>query len=467
MSSKPKSAKKIKEEKLAKIHEQYPPKFVHYTYEDYENDLRNGKLFYIEPMSAKSPLNEKTLEEMLHSTRYYAEEKFDGVRGDLQFHDLVRSFTRSISKVTNWWGENTDLMPQIRDMKYPKHLKGTVLDGEYRILDGDFKDIVSLLGCNYDEAILRQIEGNIRPTFIAFDIIYYEGVSVTKLPLKKRRELLEKVVKELDNESIILSKYTVDKMYVQITDQHLSLLSDQSLDEMFPQLANEVYCNNGRIPSKDTPFWILLSKQAWYEYILLNGGEGMMLKDSEAQYHYKRGREYTKYKKFGTWDLVLIGFVPPTREYEGKDESTWTYWENDKTGEIIDLNVTKAISPSRENGYTPVTKNYAKGWIGNLLLAVIIDDLELEKWKKQNPKDKPEIFKHNGKNLLVVSDCGGINEETREYMTNNQNELIFSVIEVKGHELIKKTGRVRHPRFVRFRPDKTWTDCIWSDYIDQ
>lgn len=466
MAKKP-SAKKIREAQLEDIRKKYPARFVDYTYDDYVRDMLNGEIYYIEPMSAKTPLNEETLEMMLNSERYLAEEKFDGERGILQLYHCARSFTRNISVVTDWWGENSDLIPHIRDIKFPKEYKGTVLDGEYIILGGEFKDISSLFRCNYDEAILRQEETGVRPTYIVYDIIYYKGICVMKLPLKKRKELMEEVIKALNSDYIIASKYTPDKMYVQITDQHLSWLSDQSMEEIYKQLAKEVYCKDGHIPSNDTPFWILLSKQAWYEYILLNGGEGMMLKDSEAKYYMKRGRELTKYKKFDTWDVVIVGFMPPTKEYEGKDESTWLYWEHDETGEIIDLSDEPLISnpPCRSEGYTPVTKHYTRGWIGKLKLAVVIDDLELEQWKKRNPKDTPEIIRHNNRNLIVVSECTGIDEETRQYMTKHQNDLILTTVEVKGHEVIKKTGRVRHPRFLRFRYDKTWTNCIWSDHI--
>ena len=63
--------------------------------------------------------------------------------------------------------------------------------------------------------------------------------------------------------------------------------------------------------NKLVPYKVNVNKQTWYEYIVFNGGEGLMLKDPNGRYYHKRGREYTKIKKFDTWDghsfNVLLG----------------------------------------------------------------------------------------------------------------------------------------------------------------
>ena len=41
----------------------------------------------------------------------------------------------------------------------------------------------------------------------------------------------------------------------------------------------------------------------------------------------------------------------------------------------------------------------------------------------------------------------------------------LKVIEVGGQELTK-TGKIRHPRFIRFRKDKTPQDCTWSAHMN-
>lgn len=435
---------KDRKQKLKEIAKEYPPLYTNHYYDDYIKDLLRGDIQYIENMSAKEPLNEEQLQEMLNSTDYLAEEKYDGVRADLHFGDKIRCFSRRISKKTGWYSENTDNVPHIRDLKYPEELKGTVLDGEFRILSGDFKDISSLMNCNFDEAILRQKETGKKPTFIAFDILYYKGISVMKLPLHKRKDLLAEIIRKLPSEcDIIQSSYTDNKMHLQITDRILTWLSEEGLERIYPTLAKEVYRDNGRIPCKEVPYWDLFSKQAWYEYVLLNEGEGLMLKHKDGKYYMKRCREYTKYKKFLTREVVISGFIEPTKVYEGKAPDTWEYWEGD----------------------VPVTKHYAKGWIGTVKYSVLITQEELEELKKKNPKEKYECYYFEGNLYLEIGDCGGIDEETREYMTQNRSQLIGKVIEVGCNDVIKKTGKLRHPRFLRFRPDKNNIDCTFRDHL--
>ena len=429
---------KDRKQKLKEIAKEYPPLYTNYFYDDYIKDLLRGDIQFIENMCAKEPLNEEQLQEMLTSTDYLAEEKYDGVRADLHFGDKIRCFSRRISKKTGWYAENTDNVPHIRDLNYPEELKGTVLDGEFRVLSGDFKDISSLMNCNFDEAILRQKENGLKATFIAFDMLYYKGISVMKMPLHRSKDLLADVIRRLPSEcDIIQSSFTDDKMHIYITKDVI-----QGLSASYPTLLKEL--SELKPKPNETPFWMLASKQAWYEYILVKGGEGLMLKHKDGKYHMKRCREYTKYKKFLTRDVVISGFIEPTRVYEGKAPETWEYWEGD----------------------TPVTKYYAKGWIGTVKYSVLITQEELEELKKKNPKEKYDCYYFEGNLYLEIGDCGGMDEQMREYMSNNKPYLIGKVIEVGCNEVIKKTGKLRHPRFLRIRDDKVNTMCTFKDHLE-
>lgn len=460
-----KYTKKELKELYKSMREKYPPKVEDYTYDKYIQDLLEDKIRYVENMSAKEPLDDVVLETMLTSDTFYAEEKFDGIRGDLHFGDFIRSFTRNLSKKTNWFSENTDSLPHIRDFKYPEFLKGTVLDGEYRVLEGDFKEISSLLNCNFEEALLRQHLTGRKPTFIAFDILYYKGICVMQLPLHRRKMLLRYVIRQLNNEYIINSKYTSNLMKVTITKQHLMCLNEQGADELYPTLAKEVYKNNGGIPQETTPFTIELSKQAWYEFILLNDGEGLMLKNKNAQYFMKRGREYTKYKRFDTWDVIIVGYKEPTEEYTGTEIDTWSYWGMYRQGSLEEIIEGEEPSPyTRDHQVLPLTKHFAKGWVGTIVFGVIVDDKILQDWKKRNPKEQPLTTTVEGNLVLILGEASGFTEEIRQYISENKGDLIGTVVEIKGHERIKKTSKIRHPRFVRFREDKHFTECTWENH---
>ena len=175
------------------------PLFLGYKCSD---DYVNANVRPIEPMTAKEPLNDAELEVMLTSDEYIAEEKLDGTRCTMHLGSKNRLFSRRISKKTDWYAENSDSVPHLRDMETPTELYDTILDGEMRIDGREFKDVSSTLNCKWDEAILRQSElGYI--TFHAFDIIYYKGVYIAKMPLIKRKELLRKVVNELSNPYVL------------------------------------------------------------------------------------------------------------------------------------------------------------------------------------------------------------------------------------------------------------------------
>ena len=67
--------------------------------------------------------------------------------------------------------------------------------------------------------------------------------------------------------------------------------------------------------------------------------------------------------------------------------------------------------------------------------------------------------------VVEVGDCGGFDDETRKYFTDNQNSMIGKVIEVKANEQYKDTGKLRHPRFLRMRDDKDNLACTWTDHF--
>lgn len=439
--------------------------------EDYIQDNVLG----IEPMTAKEPLNNNELETMLTSEDYLAEEKLDGTRGTLHLNPKNRLFSRNISKQTNWYSENSDSVPHLRDFKVPKELHKTVLDGEMRIDGKEFKEVSSTLNCLWDEAILRQTQlGFI--TFHAFDIIYYKGVYVAKMPLIKRKELLRKVVEELDYEYIKEEFYTFNTKEVLLKDKQTRTIhySDE-WDEKYPNLVKQAreqidpeHLEHADCLGADLDFNIVVDKKGWYEYIVMNGGEGMMLKHKDGTYRHTRGREYTKHKKFLTREVVILGFEEPTRDYTGKEvnnpDAKWNYWYDAEDEHMI-CTRELTMQEAQEDGLLPCTKHYAMDWIGTLRGGVIITQEELALLKKKNPKDKFVTQSICGTLYLEVVECSGFDEDTRKFLTENQADLIGTVVEIKANEILK-TGRLRHPRFLRLRVDKESERCIWKDHMN-
>lgn len=152
-----------------------------------------------------------------------------------------------------------------------------------------------------------------------------------------------------------------------------------------------------------------------------------------------------------------MGFSEPTKEYSGKDIKFWGYWIEEATGNRVIGNYYGF------GGYKAVTKHYYQEQVGNLLLGVCITQEEYDKIPKNKQSERKQI---DGKDVMMVCECSGFDDETREYFTRNKDRMIGKVVEVKANELFKDSGKMRHPRFLRIRNDKEMERCVWRDHIN-
>lgn len=388
----------------------------------------------------------------------------------------ARCFSRRVSVKTGWFVENTDSVPQLRDINIPE-LAGTVIDGEMFIPNRPFKDVSSTLNCTWDKAVKRQKElGNI--VFHAFDILYYKGIRVEMMPLWRRKELLQRVVDLINSPCVKMVKYYRCDSKIRVYASEELKASIPSISHIYPNLAKEL------------PKSCDLSPRAYYEYIVATGGEGVIVKPVDGKYYHKRGREYQKIKKFLTREVIIMGFTEPTKEYNGKfPKDRWEFWI---TPNGIRCDRTKVLNSSakllKKQGYIPVSKFWYEDLIGNIRYGVIISDEEI----KSLPKNKKFVIENvyvddHIVKVLEVGECSGFDEEQRKYFSCNaldydgcplrcsSNEIEKNgfdyvgwegtVIEVKANELYTDTGKMRHPRFLRLRPDKNPFECTWSNHI--
>lgn len=445
------------------------PKFLNWNREDY---IKNNVLYTV-PMTAKE-VDESKQEELLNSPNYFVEEKLDGTRGTIHFYsDYARVFSRRESKKSGWLTENTDSVPQLRDIHIPE-LNGTILDGEMYIPDVPFNDISGILNCTYDTAIERQQEKGFLCLNV-FDILYYKGIKIEKMPLYKRKSFLDRIIRKINNfyeeeypsgfPYIRRVPYFKNNTPVFVGDKDLKLLN--ATYSVYPNLFNKVklYKNAGN----ESDFWVRLTPKEYYEWIVMHGGEGIMLKPIDGKYYHKRGREYQKIKKFLTRDVIIMGFTEPTEEYTGKfPDDSWGYWIDPKTNEKQDPNRCLA-TPAKElkKSFMPVTRYYFENWVGNIRYGVIITEEEFVKLSKSKKFTTQKMKLSDGKEYKVVEvgDCGGFDDEMRKYFTDNRDSMIGKVIEVKANEQYKDTGKLRHPRFLRMRDDKDNLACTWTDHF--
>lgn len=408
------------------------PKYEDYTcVEDYQRD----NLKWVVPMTAKEIVEEAEQNALLNGEsvdKYIVEEKFDGTRATLHFrHHGIRVFSRRVSEKTGWFCENSDSVPHIRDLDVPS-LRGTILDGEMLIPNQPFKAVSSTLLCSYDKAIQRQEElGKI--VLNAFDIISYKGIDMTSISLRLRKKFLHKVIQELG------SPYVVEVPYFECGKKKLFFDAHRK---------NEVE----------------LTAKEYYEYIVASGGEGVMLKPLIGIYEGKRSNAYLKIKKFFTREVVILGFGEPTREYAGKfpNVKDWEYWEAPDGNRIHNSSLVGA-SKDFLRSLVPVTKNYFYGLVGNIIFGVVFtkEDRITPKIAKQG-----KFVEHDGVTYLEVGECSGFDDEMRETFSRNKGDFLFTTIEVKANEIFKDTGKLRHPRFLRLRKDKSPNECTWKEHIN-
>lgn len=461
--------------RIVEIGEMFPPEMW-----DSPQAFEMAGIKGYEPMTAKELDTDEAQDAKLNDPNYIIEEKFDGTRALVYFLSqqvwdeetntitdnkvgFCRVFSRRISKKTGFYVENTDSLPHIREIDAPA-LGGTILDGEMFIDGLPFKEVSSTLNCLWDKAVERQIEKGFI-TFHAFDILFYRGIDLRKFPLHRRKYFLHVVLEELNSpyiKEVEYHKCGADSDFGDVYYEIIRAVGEYNVDQYIDELEEDkdTYPNLWECIENKTQ----LTPRAYYELVVSTGGEGVMVKPIDGQYHHKRGWEYSKIKKFLTRELIVMGFSEPTKEYTGKEIKKWAYWEEKATGNRIMGNF------YGDTKYVPVTKNYYYKQVGNLLLGVLISADEYN----AIPKNKRgEVYECDDVGLsydttmyvMLVCECSGFNDEMREYFTTHQSEMIGSVVEVKANELFKDSGKLRHPRYMRRRFDKSAEECTWENHI--
>ena len=445
--------------------------FEHYTAEDYE---KAGIIGY-EPMTAKEVMWNK-LDSLLTDDTVICERKLDGVRIQLRIFDSTkevnyphcRLFSRNVSLKTGFYSERTDNFPHFRD--YGKaELADTILDGELLVPNVPFSETSAVVLSLPEESISKQEEIG-KPVFNAFDILFYKGKDLRSIPLIERKGYLEEAVRELSNNYVVVNPWYQEEVTMYFTKHGYTSILEKSRWLSDNTLYHELkFCEYSRIAGFNV--LVHLSFKAYFLYItkILNG-EGIMLKDPLSIYEHKRTRAYQKVKKEIDRDVIIIGFTEPTKEYGGKfPKGYWEYFI-DRNGNRVHALDSEDTSKFLEKGFTPVTKNYYFNLVGGIEYGVVITEEKAKELKtleeKSKGKKKFDIIVVDEMIIVKVGECEGITDEDREYMTKHKDILLWSVIEVKGNEIFNDTGRIRHPRFVRYREDKRAEECTWETLVN-
>ncbi|OMC63701.1 hypothetical protein BK126_26270 [Paenibacillus sp. FSL H7-0326] len=147
---------------------------------------------YIEPMLL---VDQK---EAYESKDSIVELKLDGIRTILSVNDKTRIFTRHNNEITSNFEEVTTAAA--RAAKAPMVLDGELIVSDLSTGKPDFSAMMSRFSSRSRSKIPTP-----GLTFVAFDILSYDGKDLRGLPLMKRKEILEEVLSE--NEIIKKIRY--------------------------------------------------------------------------------------------------------------------------------------------------------------------------------------------------------------------------------------------------------------------
>jgi len=307
---------------------------------------------------AKGGTLDKIKPEMFLDPHMVMETKYDGCRYRMVIEDgQVILQSRRISKKTGKFVEKQDRVPHLLPIDTVAY-QGTIIEGEVIAGEGcdcTSSDVVSIMGCDADKAIMRQQETG-QLSWVMFDILFFCGDDVRELPEGTRRKMLETVFADMSR-------------FHECT-RHWEMSERTSRNDL----------------------------KKVYDSLIDNGYEGGMMKDTTKPY----GKGWFKVKKVVDLDVVCTGFTDGTGKYKGK--------------------------------------------IGAIKFGVV-------------------RYGH----YMEISQAGGMDDATRQHMTDNYNMYLGEPMSILAQEITKtKTGySVRHPRFVRMRPDLGSVDCTLEKFLEQ
>lgn len=329
---------------------------------------------------------------------WLAQEKLDGHRAIMVSKDNEnRFYSRRNSVVTGEKEDNTSKLPYLKMLKFNDIIgvNDCIFDGELTILgeNTDSSKVQHILGSTPERAAELWDEGY-QLCYNIFDVLKWNGMWQVNLPLVDRLRFLEVVKQKLNDFPVYVNIRVVDSY---AHKDFIKWYNSTCIEcEDFEQLLNSVY---------------------------EKGGEGIVLKDGLSKYEFKRSKNWQKFKKINTADLVVMGFVKPKKEYTGKFSKEelkilgWKYWENDE----------------------PVSKTYYNKWVAGIKLGAYKE----------------------GK-LVYVTTVKGFSDEVQKEILNT--DLYNVPVEIEYQDIInpeKKT--LRHPRFKAFRFDKEPESCLWEN----
>ncbi len=228
---------------------------------------------------AKGGTIDKIKPEMFSDPHMVMETKYDGCRYRMVIEDgKVILQSRRISKKTGKFVEKQDRVPHLFQYDLSPW-NGTIIEGEIIAGDGcdcTSSDVVSIMGCDANKAIMRQEETG-KLHWVMFDILFYKGEDVRGCFEAQRRSYLHQFH----------------------GDRNMSTFRCESGRVNYFSMSTRCISGDLRLE---------------YDKLIAEGYEGGMMKDTQAVY----GKGWYKVKKVVDLDVVCTGFTEGKGKYAGK-----------------------------------------------------------------------------------------------------------------------------------------------------